>query len=310
MISRLLPTTVVGSYPQPSWLIDRPRRSHSVPRCGSRCLARRRAAPSGGPGRRDLAAIREMEEAGIDIITDGDIRRESYSNASRPRWTASTPLSRVHPNAAANPGGPRSSDRSAGGGRSRSSTWSSFAATPTARPRSPCPGPSRWPSRPPTRPTATRTRSSWIWRRRSTHEARALRPPARTSSSSTSPGCATTRGARRIAVPAIDRAFQGRRQRRPSMSASATRRSSARRRPTATSSWRAGRLERPAHLGRGRPAPAGSGQLAELAPKTIMLGVLDLGDPEARRPNALLSASGRCCRMSLRSGSSPLRIAA
>jgi 5-methyltetrahydropteroyltriglutamate--homocysteine methyltransferase len=82
MTGKHLLTTVVGSYPQPEWLIDR------------------KALASGGPPRirasglwripaehleeaqddASLIAIRDMERAGVDIITDGEMRRESYSN--------------------------------------------------------------------------------------------------------------------------------------------------------------------------------------------------------------------------------------
>ena len=51
-----------------------------VPRTRMRDLARTRAVPGAGAGRRHALAIRDMERAGIDIITDGEIRRESYSN--------------------------------------------------------------------------------------------------------------------------------------------------------------------------------------------------------------------------------------
>ncbi len=82
MAGRLLPTTVVGSYPQPDWLIDRAALgTHSVPRV--RVQGAWRIPESHLQEAQDdatLVAIREMEEAGIDIITDGEIRRESYSN--------------------------------------------------------------------------------------------------------------------------------------------------------------------------------------------------------------------------------------
>ena len=79
---QLLPTTVVGSYPQPDWLVDRAMLSKTgAARAHARDLARRR---SRGWSRRrttpPLLAIRDMERAGIDIITDGEMRRESYSN--------------------------------------------------------------------------------------------------------------------------------------------------------------------------------------------------------------------------------------
>jgi 5-methyltetrahydropteroyltriglutamate--homocysteine methyltransferase len=78
----LLPTTVVGSYPQPAWLLDQEAlRSRLVPRV--RAPEMWRVAPELLPQAQDdatLLAMRDMERAGIDIITDGEIRRESYSN--------------------------------------------------------------------------------------------------------------------------------------------------------------------------------------------------------------------------------------
>jgi 5-methyltetrahydropteroyltriglutamate--homocysteine methyltransferase len=78
----LLPTTVVGSYPQPDWLIDRQRLNHNkVPRVRAPEMWRF----SGellelAQNDATILAIRDMERAGIDVITDGEIRRESYSN--------------------------------------------------------------------------------------------------------------------------------------------------------------------------------------------------------------------------------------
>ena len=79
---RLLPTTVVGSYPQPEWLVDREMLGSRLP---PRVRAREiwRVAPEFLEQAQDdatLVAIRDMERAGIDIITDGEVRRESYSN--------------------------------------------------------------------------------------------------------------------------------------------------------------------------------------------------------------------------------------
>ena len=78
----LLPTSLVGSYPQPDWLIDRDRLAGRFP---PRVRARElwRVAPEFlEQAQRDatLLAIRAQEDAGLDIITDGEIRRESYSN--------------------------------------------------------------------------------------------------------------------------------------------------------------------------------------------------------------------------------------
>jgi 5-methyltetrahydropteroyltriglutamate--homocysteine methyltransferase len=80
--SRVLSSSVVGSYPQPDWLIDRDALgSHSVPRVRA-SHAWRVAEPYLQEAQDDatLLAIRDMERAGIDTITDGEIRRESYSN--------------------------------------------------------------------------------------------------------------------------------------------------------------------------------------------------------------------------------------
>jgi 5-methyltetrahydropteroyltriglutamate--homocysteine methyltransferase len=79
--THLLPTTVVGSYPQPDWLVDRAMLSKSVPR--TRMQAMWRLPPEHLEEAQDdatIVAIRDMERAGIDIVTDGEIRRESYSN--------------------------------------------------------------------------------------------------------------------------------------------------------------------------------------------------------------------------------------
>jgi len=79
---RPLSSTVVGSYPQPEWLIDREALgSHSVPRVRV-SGAWRIPEPHLQEAQDDatVVAIRDMERAGIDTITDGEIRRESYSN--------------------------------------------------------------------------------------------------------------------------------------------------------------------------------------------------------------------------------------
>jgi 5-methyltetrahydropteroyltriglutamate--homocysteine methyltransferase len=81
MADRLLPTTVVGSYPQPDWLVDRARLAGRVPRIRAREIWRI-AEPYLEAAQDDatILAIRDMECAGIDIVTDGEMRRESYSN--------------------------------------------------------------------------------------------------------------------------------------------------------------------------------------------------------------------------------------
>lgn len=77
----LLPTTVVGSYPQPDWLVDRTMLSKSVPRTRMHEMWRLPAEHlEQAQDDATVVAIRDMERAGIDIVTDGEIRRESYSN--------------------------------------------------------------------------------------------------------------------------------------------------------------------------------------------------------------------------------------
>jgi 5-methyltetrahydropteroyltriglutamate--homocysteine methyltransferase len=81
-MTTVLPTTVVGSFPQPDWLVDRenllarlpPRvRAHEVWRVPEPFLAQAQEDAT-------LVAVRLMEEAGIDVVSDGEMRRESYSN--------------------------------------------------------------------------------------------------------------------------------------------------------------------------------------------------------------------------------------
>jgi 5-methyltetrahydropteroyltriglutamate--homocysteine methyltransferase len=81
-MTTLLPTTIVGSYPQPEWLIDRSKLAGRFP---PRVRARElwRISPQYLEEAQDdatILAIKAQEEAGIDIITDGEMRRESYSN--------------------------------------------------------------------------------------------------------------------------------------------------------------------------------------------------------------------------------------
>ncbi len=82
MPQTVLPTTLVGSYAQPEWLIDRKKLAGRFP---PRVRAKElwRVAPEFLDQAQDdatLLAIRDQERAGLDIITDGEMRRESYSN--------------------------------------------------------------------------------------------------------------------------------------------------------------------------------------------------------------------------------------
>ncbi len=81
MPGKLLPTSLVGSYPQPDSLIDREKLSKQVPRVRMHDLWR--VPPDKLEAAQDeatRAAIRDQERAGLDIVTDGEQRRESYSN--------------------------------------------------------------------------------------------------------------------------------------------------------------------------------------------------------------------------------------
>src|SRR6266487_5935137 len=78
----LLPTSLVGSYPQPEWIIDRKKLADRFP---PRTRARElwRVSPEFLEEAQDdatILAVRDQERAGLDIITDGEMRRESYSN--------------------------------------------------------------------------------------------------------------------------------------------------------------------------------------------------------------------------------------
>jgi len=79
--SRPIATTVVGSYPQPNWLIDRDKLGSKVPRIRAPEIWRVDSAfLIEAQDDATRLAIRDMEAAGVDIISDGEIRRESYSN--------------------------------------------------------------------------------------------------------------------------------------------------------------------------------------------------------------------------------------
>ncbi len=81
-INALLPTSLVGSYAQPDWLIDREKLAGRFPP-RTRAIELWRIDTEWLKQAQDdatIIAIREQEEAGLDIITDGEVRRESYSN--------------------------------------------------------------------------------------------------------------------------------------------------------------------------------------------------------------------------------------
>ena len=164
--THLLPTTVVGSYPQPDWLVNRAAlEKHGVPRTHAQDIWRIPAelleqAQDDGT----ILAIRDMERAGIDIITDGEIRRESYSNRFA---LALDGIDAEHPGEVRSQTGPRH----AGAARRRKNPpprcrWScamssSCCGRPIARRRSRCLVRSLCRSR--RRTSSTRTRKRWRW---------------------------------------------------------------------------------------------------------------------------------------------------
>jgi 5-methyltetrahydropteroyltriglutamate--homocysteine methyltransferase len=81
-VGRRLATTVVGSYPQPSWLIDRERLGERLPPRVRAAELWRVAEPYLEEAQDDATriAVQDMERAGVDVVTDGEMRRESYSN--------------------------------------------------------------------------------------------------------------------------------------------------------------------------------------------------------------------------------------
>jgi len=82
MQTPLIPTTLVGSYIQPDWLIDREKLvSMAPPRVRAREVWRvEETELEAAQDKATLEAIAELEAAGLDILTDGEVRRESYSN--------------------------------------------------------------------------------------------------------------------------------------------------------------------------------------------------------------------------------------
>ena len=286
----LLPTTVVGSYPQPDWLIDRAALgSHSVPRVRMRG-AWRIAEPYLIEAQDDatLVAIREMEEAGIDIITDGEIRRESYSNRFA---TALDGVDAEHPATIATRGGEaREVPRIVGPVRWRGPVEVAdleFLRRHTMRrAKITLPGPFTMAQQAANEAYDDPDELVMDLAAAVNREAHALQAAGADVIQLDEPWLRNDpAGARRTAVQAIDRALHGL--------------------TTATAvhvcfgyaaivgSKTANRYE---FLGELADSTAQQisveaaqprldpGQLADLAPKTIMLGVLDLGDPEAETP--------------------------
>jgi len=95
----LLPTTVVGSFPQPEWLVDRAALlSGGVPRVPKPTLWRvREDLREEAQDDATRLVVRDMERAGVDIVSDGEVRRESYFAWLAPPSLGSTSRSRGRP---------------------------------------------------------------------------------------------------------------------------------------------------------------------------------------------------------------------
>ena len=210
-----LATTVIGSYPQPDWLIDRDKLRELAAAAGARpgAVAGRGALPREAQDDATALAIADQERAGLDIVSDGEIRRESYSNRFA---TALEGLDIDHP--AMVPGRAGGDERRAAGGRqgpahaARRGGRSALPAQPDAAHDQDHAARAVHdePAGRPTRPTTTRPSSPWTSPPRSTRRSSTCSRPAPTSSRSTSRGC--SRAPRRratFALPAIDRALAG-----------------------------------------------------------------------------------------------------
>ena len=162
----LFPTTLVGSYPQPEWLIDRKKLAGRFPpRVRAQELWRvPEALLAEAQDDATLLAIRAQEEAGLDIITDGEIRRESYSNRFA---TALEGVDIDNPGSALDRSGhPNPVPRIVGRIRRKHAVEVAGSAVPekahhARKPRSPCPARSPCRSRRRTTSTSRRKKRRW-----------------------------------------------------------------------------------------------------------------------------------------------------
>ena len=162
----LFPTTLVGSFPQPEWLIDRAKLAGRFPPRVRAQELWRVPEPYLAEAQDDatLIAIRAQEEAGLDIVTDGEIRRESYSNRFA---TALEGVDLDNPGTALDRSGhPNPVPRIVGRIRRKHAVEVErpevpARATRRARSRSPCPARSRCCSRRRTTTTRARKRRRW-----------------------------------------------------------------------------------------------------------------------------------------------------
>ena len=312
----MLVTTVVGSYPQPDWLIDRERLGDRLP---PRVRARelwRVPEPFLEEAQDDATrlAVQDMERAGVDVITDGEMRRESYSNRFATALDGvdldnpGVALDRTgHENPVPRVVGPIRRTRAGRGPRRRVPALAHGPPDQDHRARAvhdDAAGAER-PLRRRPQPGAR------VRRGRQRGAARPQGGRAPTSSRSTSRTCRPAREpAREYAVEAIDRALDGHRGRHGP--AHLLRLRAHRPRP-------AERLPVPARAERLRATQISleAAQpnldpevLRALPDKTIVLGVLDLGSEEVETPELVAERIRRALTVVRRSGSSSRRTAA
>ena len=287
-----LTTSVVGSYPQPGWLIDRAALgSHQVPRV--RVASAWRVPEAFLQEAQDDAtrlAIRDMERAGIDTITDGEMRRESYSNRFA---TALDGIDAEHPATIATRSGDRVVPRIVGPVRWRGPVEVrdvEFLRAHTDRAiKITLPGPFTMAQQAANQAYDDFDELVMDFAAAVNQEAHALQAAGADVIQLDEPWLRNDpEAARRIAVRAIDAAFEG---------------------LTATTAVHmcfgyaavVGAKDRNRYEFLGELADCSAqqisveaaqpkldlGQLADLSGKTILLGVLDLGDPEAETPEVV-----------------------
>jgi len=287
-----LTTSVVGSYPQPGWLIDRAALgSHQVPRV--RVASAWRVPEAFLQEAQDDAtrlAIRDMERAGIDTITDGEMRRESYSNRFA---TALDGIDAEHPATIATRSGDRVVPRIVGPVRWRGPVEVrdvEFLRAHTDRAiKITLPGPFTMAQQAANQAYDDFDELIMDFAAAVNQEAHALQAAGADVIQLDEPWLRNDpEAARRIAVRAIDAAFEG---------------------LTATTAVHmcfgyaavVGAKDRNRYEFLGELADCSAqqisveaaqpkldlGQLADLSGKTILLGVLDLGDPEAETPEVV-----------------------
>ena len=225
---KLLPTTVVGSYPQPAWLVDGGKlKAASAARARARVWRVQDHLLEQAQDDATILAIRDMERAGIDILPTAKSGASAIPTTSPPRSRVSTSKSPARSSVVAVPDDARSPrgrpDPPHVAGRVRDIEF--LRANTDHTSRSPCRARSPWPSRRRTSSTATTRRWRWPTPSPSTRKRWISNAPAPMSIQLDEPWLqAFPENAKRYGVRAINRALQGVTARPSCISVSATRR--------------------------------------------------------------------------------------